>query len=305
MLFRSLSTQLTGLQGRIRELEGQAGQVGGLHGRIRELEGQAGQVGGLQGRIRELEAAATAAAARPSGPRLDLAAGTRVIGSTVKQDDLELVEGIGPKIAELLRAQGINTWAELAATDTTRLRSILDAGGPNYRIADPASWPHQGALLAYGHWGEFKTLTDDLTAGRYGSGRDAAPAARPASAAAGAPAAPAAQRVAATPAAVVAGPDVKAGGAALGIKLKLDDLKVVEGIGPKIEELCQNIGIRTWRALSQADVATLRKMLDDAGPRFQMHDPATWPRQAGLLADAKWDDFKALTENLKGGRVVD
>ena len=45
-------------------------------------------------------------------------------------------------------------------------------------------------------------------------------------------------------------------------------------------------------------------MLDDAGPRFQMHDPATWPGQAGLLADAKWGEFKALTESLKGGRQI-
>jgi hypothetical protein len=57
--------------------------------------------------------------------------------------------------------------------------------------------------------------------------------------------------------------------------------------------------------LSQADVATLRTMLDAAGPRFQIHDPATWPEQAGLLADAKWETFKSLTDNLKGGRKVD
>ncbi|MGL4172480.1 MAG: hypothetical protein ACRCTR_00155 [Actinomycetota bacterium] len=101
-----------------------------------------------------------------------------------------------------------------------------------------------------------------------------------------------------------AAPDVAAGAAALGVKLKLDDLTVVEGIGPKIQELLNGGGITTWRQLSQAEVTTLRSILENAGPRFQMHDPTTWPQQAGLLADGSWDEFKSLTERLSGGRTV-
>jgi predicted flap endonuclease-1-like 5' DNA nuclease len=96
--------------------------------------------------------------------------------------------------------------------------------------------------------------------------------------------------------------DLGAAEQALGFKLKLDDLKVVEGIGPKIEELCHARGIRTWRALSTTDTGLLRTMLDEAGPRFQMHEPTTWPTQAGLLADGRWAEFKELTERLDGGK---
>ena len=93
-----------------------------------------------------------------------------------------------------------------------------------------------------------------------------------------------------------------AGAALLGKRLALDDLKVVEGIGPAIEELLHGGGIRTWRALEAADDATLRGILEAAGPRFRVHDPGTWPRQAGLLADGRWQEFKDLTDALDAGR---
>lgn len=96
--------------------------------------------------------------------------------------------------------------------------------------------------------------------------------------------------------------DLDAAAAAVGKKIKLDDLTVVEGIGPKIAELCAGVGITTWRGLADADVATLQSMLDDAGSRFSVHKPGTWPRQAGLLATGKWEEFVALTDELDGGR---
>jgi predicted flap endonuclease-1-like 5' DNA nuclease len=83
---------------------------------------------------------------------------------------------------------------------------------------------------------------------------------------------------------------------------ELDDLTVVEGIGPKIADLCHGIGIQTWRDLAQTEVSLLRTMLHDAGPRFRSHDPSTWPEQAALLADGRWTDFRAFTAKLDGGR---
>lgn len=106
------------------------------------------------------------------------------------------------------------------------------------------------------------------------------------------------------PAAKKAAPalDLAAGKAALGVTVKLDDLKLIEGIGPKIEGLMKADGITTWAELSKANVERLRAILDAAGPRYNIHDPGTWPKQAGLLAAGKWDEFVALTNALKGGR---
>ncbi len=109
--------------------------------------------------------------------------------------------------------------------------------------------------------------------------------------------------VAAIPAAAPAAvPDVKEGTRVLGFVVKLDDLKVVEGIGPKIEGLLRDGGISTWRELAEVPVERLQEILDAAGPRYQVHNPATWPRQAELLADADWAKFKTWTEELTAGR---
>lgn len=83
---------------------------------------------------------------------------------------------------------------------------------------------------------------------------------------------------------------------------KLDDLKIVEGIGPKIETLLKEGGINTWAELAEAPVDRLKEILDAAGPRYQIHDPGTWPAQAKLAAEGKWDELKALQEELTGGR---
>jgi predicted flap endonuclease-1-like 5' DNA nuclease len=96
--------------------------------------------------------------------------------------------------------------------------------------------------------------------------------------------------------------DLAAAESVLGKKIRLDDLSVVEGIGPKISELCRGIGIETWRQLAQTDVPTLQSMLDAAGSRFQVHKPGTWPKQAELLAAGRWAEFKQLTDELDGGR---
>jgi len=85
--------------------------------------------------------------------------------TSAKADDLELIEGIGPKIAGVLKAAGIVTFADLAAADTSRLEEILQQE-PNLRLADPGTWPEQAALAAAGKWEEFKVLTEQLKGGR-------------------------------------------------------------------------------------------------------------------------------------------
>ncbi len=98
-------------------------------------------------------------------------------------------------------------------------------------------------------------------------------------------------------------PDVAAAATVLGHRIELDDLKVIEGIGPKIEELCHGIGIRTWVDLAGTEVSLLRTMLTDAGARYKMHDPTTWPRQAELLATGRWHEFVEFTAALERGKA--
>jgi len=83
---------------------------------------------------------------------------------------------------------------------------------------------------------------------------------------------------------------------------KGDDLKKVEGIGPKIAEKLNDAGITTFAELASAEVSKLKEILDAAGSRYKMHDPTTWPQQSALAADGKWDELSTLQDNLKGGR---
>jgi len=81
-------------------------------------------------------------------------------------DDLKLIEGIGPKISQLLMDNGILTFAQLAATSIERLQAILEEAGPNFQLANPDTWPEQAKLAAAGAWDELQTLQDRLIGGR-------------------------------------------------------------------------------------------------------------------------------------------
>ena len=80
-----------------------------------------------------------------------------------------------------------------------------------------------------------------------------------------------------------------------------DDLKIVEGIGPKIEGILHDAGIRTFAELAAASVTQLEKIVrEDAGIRVAF--PDTWPEQAQLAATSNWGKLEQLQDELKGGR---
>ncbi len=86
------------------------------------------------------------------------------------------------------------------------------------------------------------------------------------------------------------------------IKPEKSDLKIIEGIGPKIEELLNNGNIYSFSDLSNSNYETLKEILTKAGSRFQMHDPKTWPQQAALARDGKMEELKKLQDELNAGR---
>jgi predicted flap endonuclease-1-like 5' DNA nuclease len=87
-------------------------------------------------------------------------------GVRYQQNDLKIVEGIGPKIDELLRAEGITTWRQLSETPPDRLNEILNAAGSNFNTSNPDTWPEQARLADEGNWEELKRYQDELNAGK-------------------------------------------------------------------------------------------------------------------------------------------
>ncbi|MFT5143674.1 MAG: large subunit ribosomal protein L21 [Rhodothermales bacterium] len=83
-----------------------------------------------------------------------------------KGDKLTKIEGIGPKIAELLAEAGFDTFAKVAAAEIPQLQEVLTAAGPRYNSHTPDTWPQQAALAAAGDWDTLQKLQDDLDGGR-------------------------------------------------------------------------------------------------------------------------------------------
>lgn len=87
-----------------------------------------------------------------------------------------------------------------------------------------------------------------------------------------------------------------------GKKIAENDLKVIEGIGPKIEELFNTSGIFSWKSLSETSVDRCNEILHKAGERFVVHNPTTWPRQARMAYEGKWQELKDWQDQLDGGK---
>ena len=189
-------------------------------------------------------------------------------------DDLVVIEGIGPKIAEVLRRHGIDSFEKLSRAEVATLWSILDKGGPRFRLANPGTWPAQALYCVKGDWDGLKRYQDDLYGG--------------------------VQLWANIPADVVI--DVAAAKVA-GFDLNgPDDLEVVEGIGPKIAHLLGQHGVTTFVRLASASPAEIKALLDKGGPDYRIANPGSWPEQAGYCVRNDWAGLKRLQDRLTAGR---
>lgn len=206
--------------------------------------------------------------AEPEEMRLGAETAALPYGAIFREDDLQIIEGVGPKIESLLKAAGFTTWGALAVAQIDTLRKVLEEAGPRYRMHDPKSWLQQARLAVDGKWKELIQYQKSHEEGETE-----------------------------TPSKVE-----KMGMKILGFSNDPEDLKVVEGIGPKIEGLLKEAGIRNWSDLAAAPVDRLREILSDAGDKYRLADPGTWPRQAELAAAGNWSELSEYQDRLKGGK---
>ncbi len=97
--------------------------------------------------------------------------------------------------------------------------------------------------------------------------------------------------------------DASAAREAFNMKIVEDDLKIVEGIGEKIDSILKKNGIVTWYQLSQTSPDKITEiLLTDGGPNYKIHDPGTWPAQALLAHEGKWKQLKDYQDQLNGGK---
>ena len=195
-------------------------------------------------------------------------------------DDLTMIEGIGPKIADVLRSSGLASFTMLSVTSPDRIRDLLAEEGGSFVNHDPTTWPDQAQLAANGEWDKLRAWQDVLVGGR-----------EPDTAGAGA--------AATTAAAPVAEPAPVEEPAA-----PADDLSKIEGIGPKIAEALNNAGLTSFSQMAAMSSQDIKDILTNSDGTFGNHDSTTWPEQAAMAAEGKWDELKAWQDELDGGKVV-
>lgn len=209
----------------------------------------------------------------PENLNLGLSAGSSIY-DRLESSNLQIIEGIGPKMEELLHQSGINTWKDLAGKTPHELRLLLDqTDGNRYKIIDPSTWSDQAQLAVNGKFQELIALQKTLDTGK-------------------------------TDAINETDSKLEKIMIKLGIfkKWKQDDLKAIEGIGPKIEALFIQAGIKTWDDLADAKVEKLKEILHAAGDKYRLADPTTWPAQAELAAEGRWHELQIYQDQLNGGK---
>lgn len=236
-----------------------------------------GNVSLLRGKMREMEASVQLGAMPLAGVGLASASSPSVdkYYAAIGDTNFQIIEGIGPKMEEILKENNILNFATLASTSKEDLRTILNKYGDKYRIIDPNTWPQQAGLANDRKWNELIDLQKALDTGRSDTVTEGSTDSK------------------------LEKFLIKAG---IIRRWQQDDLKAVEGIGPKIEELLHTKGIKTWRALAETAVSTIQEILTEAGSRFSLADPTTWPKQAEMAADGKWDELQEYQDFLQAGK---
>jgi len=82
---------------------------------------------------------------------------------------------------------------------------------------------------------------------------------------------------------------------------KADDLKKIEGVGPKAAEAMVAAGMDTFAKIAKAKPEAIATILSEASSNLAHLVTDTWPKQAKLAADGKWDELKELQDRLDGG----
>ena len=90
--------------------------------------------------------------------------------------------------------------------------------------------------------------------------------------------------------------------AVYGKKIKENDLKIIKGVGSKIEKLYHQAGIDSWKTLSETSTEKSQAILDAGNGNFSMHNPETWAGQAKLAYEGKWQELKNWQDDLDGGK---
>ena len=209
-------------------------------------------------------------------------------------DNLRRIEGIGPKIAAALVAAGYPTYAKIAAATEDELREAVAGQGIKF-APSAATWADQARYLVDHDEDGLEEYQDYLVGGqerraKFNENVDYTDVDEVDGTEAKAAAIAADEAEAAAEPEVVAEPEPEP-----------QDLRRIEGIGPKIEAALQAAGYTTYAKVAGASVTDLREALAASGIKFA---PAatSWADQAQYLVDGDETGFAEYQDYLVGGQ---
>ena len=89
------------------------------------------------------------------------------VASVKKDDDLVIIEGIGPAIKKVLNSHGVHTFADVANTPKEKIHEWLNAAGPQFKMHDASTWAEQASLARDGKMAELEALKIKLNNGQH------------------------------------------------------------------------------------------------------------------------------------------
>ncbi|MDR7384613.1 helix-hairpin-helix domain-containing protein [Promicromonospora iranensis] len=246
--------------------------------------------------VAEAEAVARRAAEASAAVQADAGATEAEAGegATLQADDLQRIEGIGPKIASALVAAGYPTYASIAAANEDELRKAVASQGIRF-APSAASWADQAQYLVDSDPKGLDEYQDYLVGGqerraKFHENVDYADVDEITDADVRAKALAEDEQAAAAAAAAEPEPEPEP-----------QDLRRIEGIGPKIEATLQAAGYTTYAKIAGASEAELRAALATGGIKFAPA-AASWADQARYLVDGDEDGFQEFQDYLVGGQ---
>ncbi len=197
----------------------------------------------------------------------------RIITEDRPQDDLTRIDGVGPFIARKLNEVGVYTYEDISGWDQARIQQVTAQIGYLPGRIERDNWVGQAAALA-----RMKQPAGEQGINEYDDR------------AAYAPQQPALHES-----------PIDRYGPGRERNYDPTDLKIIEGVDERVEDVLKSSGVRSWADLAGRDVSDLRAMLSQADDGLHHHDPRTWPLQARLASEGRWDELRQYQEELHGG----
>jgi len=192
----------------------------------------------------------------------------------LKNNNLKIIEGVGPKIEGILNKAGYVTWNDLAFADSNTLKNIMHDAGPRYRIHSPRTWQKQIQLCLEKNWQGLIDYQQKLYAEK--TNQDITP--------------------------ILTKIEKVIAKKLDFVDVEVNNLKIIEGIGPKIENLLKMGYINNWEELAEAPLERIEKILEDGGERFKLAIPSSWSTQAQYAINHDWVKLRQYQEELTNGQ---